>query len=148
MRKFLNWKSSTNSKVKFLMKSRGKTAMICRIRVFYIDRCFPVNIAKVVKNIVNDCFWTWFIPSESNDTKNRHLFRDNNRRCIRNPVKHLRWSFLQKYLTVFNCWLFLQNFMLFVSQSYEYTLIKLNEILECCYLFRKKLGLQYQQIYF
>ena len=130
------------------MKSREKTAVICRIRVFYIGRCFPVNIAKVVKNIVNDCFWTWFIPSESNDTKNRHLFRDNNRRCIWNPVKHLRWSFLQKYLTVFNCWLFLQNFMLFVSQSYEYTLIKLNKILVCCYLFRKKLGLQSQQIYF
>ena len=26
-----------------------------------------------------------------------------------NPVKYLRWRFLQKKLTVLNCWLFLQN---------------------------------------
>ena len=38
-----------------------------------------------------------------------NVFRDDNRRRIQNPVKHLKWNFLQKQLTVFNRWLFLQN---------------------------------------
>ena len=28
---------------------------------------------------------------------------------IHNPVKHLRWSIQQTYLTAFSCWLFLQK---------------------------------------
>ena len=43
IRKFLNSKSCTNSKVKFLMKSRGRTAMICRVCVFYIANFFSLN---------------------------------------------------------------------------------------------------------
>ena len=30
-------------------------------------------------------------------------------KSIQNPVKHLRWSILQKYLQTFSCYLFLQN---------------------------------------
>ena len=30
-------------------------------------------------------------------------------RRIHSPVKHLRWSFQQTYLTAFSCWLFLQK---------------------------------------
>ena len=30
-------------------------------------------------------------------------------RRIHSPVKHLRWSFQQKYLTAFSCWLILQK---------------------------------------
>ena len=29
------------------------------------------------------------------------VFRDDNQRRIENPMKHLKWSFLQKYLAVF-----------------------------------------------
>ena len=35
--------------------------------------------------------------------------------------------------------IFVKHFILFVSQSYEYALIKLNKILVCCYLFHKKI---------
>ena len=36
---------------------------------------------------------------------------------------------------------FAKQFIWFVSQGYEYALIKLNKILVCCHLFNKKLGL-------
>ena len=49
---------------------------------------------------VNDCFWTLLIQSGSTNRKNRDVFRDafrdDNWRRIQNPVKQLRWSFLQK----------------------------------------------------
>ena len=45
---------------------------------------------------VNDRFWTLSIQSGRNNRKNRDVSRDDNRRRIQNPVKHLRWSFLQK----------------------------------------------------
>ena len=44
--------------------------------------------------------------------------------------------------------IFAKDFILFVSQGYEYALIKLNKIPVCCHLFHKKLGPQYLQIYF
>ena len=72
---------------------------------------------------MNDCFLTLLIPSGRNNRKNKDVSRDDNRRHIQKPVKHLRWSFLEKQLNVFNRWRF----------SY--------------YLF-KKLGLQSLQIYF
>ena len=58
---------------------------------------------------VNDRFWTLAIQSGRNKRKNRDVSRDDNGRRIQNPEKHLRWSFLQKQLPVFNSWLFLQN---------------------------------------
>ena len=49
---------------------------------------------------VSDCFWTLLIQSGSTNRKNRDVFRDafrdDNWRRIQNPVKQLRWSFLQK----------------------------------------------------
>ena len=46
------------------------------------------------------------IQSGNNDRKDRDVlrdvFRDDNWRRIQNLLKHLRWRFLQKYLTVFN----------------------------------------------
>ena len=31
------------------------------------------------------------------------VFREDNKKRIQNPVKHLRWNFFQKQFTVFNC---------------------------------------------
>ena len=46
---------------------------------------------------VNDCFWTLLIQSGRYiNRKNRDVFRDDNQRRFQNPMKHLRWSFLQK----------------------------------------------------
>ena len=45
---------------------------------------------------VNDRFWTLSIQSGRNKRKNRDVSRDDNGRHIQNPVKHLRWNFLQK----------------------------------------------------
>ena len=44
--------------------------------------------------------------------------------------------------------IFAKHFILFVSQRYEYALIKLSQILMCCHLFHKKLALQSLQIDF
>ena len=44
--------------------------------------------------------------------------------------------------------IFEKQFILFVSQNYEYALIKLNEILVCCHLIHKKSGLQSLHILF
>ena len=41
-----------------------------------------------------------------------------------------------------------KHFILFVSQGYEYVLIKLKKILMCCHLFHEILGLPSLQIYF
>ena len=51
----------------------------------------------------------WFKVEDIKIEKNRDVFRDDNRRRIQNLVKHVRWSFFEKWLTVFNRWLILQN---------------------------------------
>ena len=62
----------------------------------------------------------WFLSLMAGDRtrrKNRDVFRDDNRRRIQNPVKHLRWSFLQNnrlYLTVYY---FCKTLHIFVSQG-------------------------------
>ena len=63
--------------------------------------CFPVTVAmflktSILKDIYEHRFWTLLIQSGRNNTKNRDVSRDDNRRRIQNPVKHKRWSFLQK----------------------------------------------------
>ena len=69
---------------------------------------------------MNECFWTLLIQSGRNNRENRDVSRDDNWRRIQSPVKHLRWSFLQKELTVFIRRLFLEN------NSYYLTAISAN----------------------
>ena len=45
---------------------------------------------------VNNCFWTLLIQCGRNNRKNRDVSRDDNQRRIQNPVKHLKWSILEK----------------------------------------------------
>ena len=62
-------------------------------------------------------------------------------------MKYLRWSFLQKLLTVFNRWLFLQSTSYQVFHTVvNMPLIRLNKILVRCHWFHKKLGLVTLQI--
>ena len=65
-------------------------------------RCFPVNNATFLKtSILNDIckrlILNLLTQSINNNRKNRDVFtvvlRDDNRRRIQNPVKHLRWCF-------------------------------------------------------
>ena len=70
----------------------------------------------------------WTTASEQWRRKSRDVFRDGNRRRIQSPFKFLRRIFLQKQLTVFNHWLFLQNTSYYLFHR-EYALIKLNKIL-------------------
>ena len=107
-------------------------------QVFYCEYC------QIFKNLtsINDCLWTLLIQSGRNNRKNRDVSRDDNRSRIQNPVKHLRCSFCKKgclYLTVDY---FCETLHVICFQGYEHALIKLNKILVCCQLFRKKLGLQ------
>ena len=62
-------------------------------------RYFFLKTANVLKYLfsstsVNDCFWSLSIQKGSNNRKNREVFRDvfrdDNRRHIQNPVKHVR----------------------------------------------------------
>ena len=86
-----------------------------------------MNIAKFFKDIsFKGHLWT--TASEQWRRKSRDVFRDGNRRRIQSPFKFLRRIFLQKQLTVFNHWLFLQNTSYYLFHR-EYALIKLNKIL-------------------
>ena len=101
---FLNSNSNINSEALVLESLFNKFASL-QVGNFITKRlqhsCFPVSIAKFLKTyIVNDIFerlfWTLLIQSgRYSNRKNRDLFRDDNRRRIQNPVKDLRWSFLQ-----------------------------------------------------
>ena len=72
---------------------------------------FSCEYCQIFKNLtsINDCLWILLIQSGRNNRKNRDVSRDDNRSRIQNPVKHLRCSFLQKRLPVFNRWLFFWN---------------------------------------
>ena len=86
-----------------------------------------MNIAKFFKDISFKGH-LWATASEQWRRKSRDVFRDGNRRRIQSPFKFLRRIFLQKQLTVFNHWLFLQNTSYYLFHR-EYALIKLNKIL-------------------
>ena len=63
-----------------------------------LQACKP---ATILQDICERLVLNLLIQSESNNRKNRRMQIRIQRR-IQNPVKNLRWSFLQKYLIVFN----------------------------------------------
>ena len=61
-------------------------------------------------------------------------------------MKHLRWSFLQKKLTVFTVDFFCKTLHNVFHRVMNMLLVRLNKILVRCHLIHKKIGLQSLQI--
>ena len=65
-------------------------------QIFSCEICEVFKILYFKSTSVNDCFWNFWFKLEEIMEKNRDVSRDDNRICIQDPVKNLRWSFLQK----------------------------------------------------
>ena len=81
-------------------------------------RCFPVNFAKFLRTpfhiehlrrLLLGFVRSWEILRANRLNINFILQEKDKKRHIQYPVKHLRWSVLQKQLTAFIRELFLQN---------------------------------------